>query len=73
MGSGRCKGTPEGDAYSFAVILYEIHGRKGPYGDLDLAPKGWKMFYVLSYIYKSIISRLTSECLLTYNSCHAGL
>ena len=54
MGSGRCKGTPEGDAYSFAVILYEIHGRKGPYGDLDLAPKGWKMFYVLSYIYKII-------------------
>lgn len=34
----RC-GTLEGDIYSFAIILYEIHGRKGPYGDLDMSPE----------------------------------
>ncbi|WAQ95329.1 GCY3E-like protein [Mya arenaria] len=33
------RGTQEGDVYSFAIIMYEIHGRKGPYGDLDLSPK----------------------------------
>ncbi|XP_071130761.1 guanylate cyclase 32E-like [Mytilus edulis] len=34
----RC-GTLEGDIYSFAIILYEIHGRKGPYGDMDMPPQ----------------------------------
>ncbi|KAH3863877.1 hypothetical protein DPMN_026882, partial [Dreissena polymorpha] len=32
------RGTQEGDVYSFAIILYEIHGRKGPFGDLELSP-----------------------------------
>lgn len=33
------RGTQEGDVYSFSIVLYEIHGRKGPYGDLELSPK----------------------------------
>ena len=34
------RGTQEGDVYSFAIILYEIHGRNGPFGDLEISPKG---------------------------------
>jgi hypothetical protein len=34
------RGTQEADVYSFAIIMYEIHGRKGPYGDIELSPKG---------------------------------
>jgi hypothetical protein len=40
----RC-GTLEGDIYSFAIILYEIHGRKGPYGDMDTPPQGTVITY----------------------------
>ncbi|KAK2159125.1 hypothetical protein LSH36_158g05017 [Paralvinella palmiformis] len=32
-------GSSKGDIYSFAIILYEIHGRAGPYGDIDMSPK----------------------------------
>ncbi|KAJ8319406.1 hypothetical protein KUTeg_004497 [Tegillarca granosa] len=35
----RSSGSQEGDVYSFAIILYEILGRKGPYADIDLPPK----------------------------------
>jgi guanylate cyclase len=35
------RGTQEGDIYSFAIILFEIIGRKGPYGGVNLEPKGW--------------------------------
>ena len=34
------RGTQEGDVYSFAIIMFEIQGRKGPYGNIDLSPKG---------------------------------
>lgn len=34
------RGTREGDIYSFAIILYEMLGRKGPYGNINLEPKG---------------------------------
>lgn len=33
-------GSQKGDIYSFALILYEIHGRKGPWGDIGLSAKG---------------------------------
>ncbi|CAG7718784.1 unnamed protein product [Allacma fusca] len=26
------KGSPKGDVYAFAIIMFEIYGRKGPYG-----------------------------------------
>ncbi|CAL4066971.1 unnamed protein product [Meganyctiphanes norvegica] len=32
------RGTQKGDVYSFAIVLYEIHGRRGPYGITDKTP-----------------------------------
>lgn len=32
-------GTPKGDVYAFAIILYEICGRKGPFGSTEHEPK----------------------------------
>ncbi|XP_068209435.1 guanylate cyclase 32E-like [Palaemon carinicauda] len=31
-------GTQKGDVYSFAIILYEVHGRQGPWGRTDQNP-----------------------------------
>ncbi|XP_076458574.1 speract receptor-like [Babylonia areolata] len=33
------RGTQEGDVYAFGIILFEIYGRRGPYGDIPLSPK----------------------------------
>lgn len=32
--SSAARGTVKGDVYAFGVILYEIYGRSGPYGDM---------------------------------------
>ncbi|XP_071034810.1 guanylate cyclase 32E-like [Parasteatoda tepidariorum] len=42
------EGTQKGDIYSFGIILYEIIGRKGPYGYIKMTP---------SEIIKSLIQR----------------
>nr|CAI5866283.1 unnamed protein product [Callosobruchus analis] len=33
------RGTQKGDVYSFGIVLYEILGRKGPWGSIDLEPE----------------------------------
>lgn len=46
------QGTQKADVYSFAIILYEILGRRGPFGVTKYEPKGIKtikLFYSLVF------------------------
>lgn len=36
------RGTQKGDVYSFAIVLYEIIGRCGPWGHLEMSHAGEK-------------------------------
>ncbi|XP_059156487.1 receptor-type guanylate cyclase Gyc76C-like [Physella acuta] len=36
---GKVKGSQTGDVYAFAIILYEIYGRVGPFGHTEMDPE----------------------------------
>ena len=40
MDSGLHGGSQKADSYAFGLILYEMHGRMGPWGLCPLMPKG---------------------------------
>lgn len=48
------RGTQKGDIYAFAIILYEILGRHGPFGIHNMEPKGivWLLTILYSFMEK---------------------
>lgn len=48
------RGTQKGDVYAFAIILYEIIGRKGPFGVPGYEPKGKISYFVTDLFFLTI-------------------
>lgn len=44
------RGTQKGDVYSFGMVLYEIIGRAGPWGSIDMSDAGEKMCVHLVFV-----------------------
>lgn len=45
------RGTQKGDVYSFAIVLYEIIGRKGPWGCLNMSDAGEEQMCVFHVLF----------------------
>lgn len=46
------RGTQKGDVYSFAIVLYEIIGRQGPWGKITMESHGEKSHFIM-YIFQN--------------------
>ncbi|CAL1538859.1 unnamed protein product, partial [Lymnaea stagnalis] len=44
---GKIKGNQACDVYAFAIILYEVYGRSGPYGNTEMDPEG---VYIVNWV-----------------------
>lgn len=43
------RGTQKGDVYSFGIVLYEIVGRNGPWGKLNMSESGETCVHVVVF------------------------
>lgn len=60
-------GTPKGDVFSFAIIMWELmyNAKAGPYQDINLDPKGWQFsLFFLKFFHHF----LTFSCLVKFSS-----